>query len=64
MAKNKGPRTLITLECVECRLNAEKNRNGVSRYLSSKNRRNSPEKLELAKYCAYCKKHTLHKEIK
>lgn len=64
MAKNKGPRILITLECVNCRLNTEKRRSGVSRYLSSKNRKNSPEKLELSKYCSYCKKHTLHKEIK
>lgn len=64
MAKSKGPRALITLECIECRINAEKRHSGVSRYLSSKNRRTSPEKLELSKYCSFCKKHTLHKEIK
>jgi large subunit ribosomal protein L33 len=64
MAKSKGPRILITLECTECRLNKEKRTAGVSRYLSTKNRRNTPEKLEIAKYCPYCNKHTVHKEIK
>jgi large subunit ribosomal protein L33 len=64
MAKNKGPRVLITLECTECRENTEKRSSGVSRYLSSKNRRNTPEKLEISKFCRYCNKHTVHKEIK
>ncbi len=64
MAKNKGPRILVTLECTECRLNKEKRAAGVSRYLSTKNRRNTPEKLEISKYCPYCNKHTAHKEIK
>lgn len=65
MAKNKGTRILITLECIECRLNNnDKRSNGVSRYLTKKNRRNNPERLELKKYCPYCDKHTLHKEIK
>lgn len=64
MAKNKGPRIIITLECTECRKNTNKRSNGVSRYLSTKNRRNTPEKLELLKYCSYCNKHTIHKETK
>jgi large subunit ribosomal protein L33 len=64
MAKNKGPRILITLECTECRLSKDKRNIGISRYLTTKNRRNTPEKLELVKFCAYCNKHTLHKEIK
>jgi len=64
MAKNKGPRIVITLECSECRKNEVKRSPGVSRYLSSKNRRNTPEKLELLKYCRYCNKRTVHKEIK
>lgn len=61
MAKNKGPRIVITLECTECRKNTNP---GVSRYLTSKNRRNTPEKLELLKFCKYCNKHTPHKETK
>jgi large subunit ribosomal protein L33 len=64
MSKKKGPRVSITLECTLCRENTNKRSNGVSRYLSSKNRRNNPEKLELSKYCPYCNIHTIHKEIK
>ena len=64
MAKNKGSRILITLECVECRINTNKRSLGVSRYTSEKNRRNTPERLELKKYCSKCNKHLIHKEIK
>lgn len=42
MAKNKGTRILITLECTECRSNANKRSAGVSRYSTQKNRRNNP----------------------
>ncbi len=64
MVKNKGPRIIVTIECTECRKQGEKRSNGVSRYVSSKNRRNTPEKLEIAKHCRYCNKHTIHKETK
>jgi len=64
MAKNKGPRIRCTLECTECRENNNKRSEGVSRYLTAKNRRNTPDKIELLKFCRYCNKHTLHKEIK
>ena len=64
MAKSKGPRIVITLVCTECRQNQYKRSSGVSRYLSSKNRRNTPEKLEISKYCKHCNKHTIHKETK
>ena len=64
MAKSKGPRIIITLECIECRKNENKRSMGVSRYLTSKNRRNTPDKLQILKYCRYCNKHTLHKETK
>lgn len=64
MAKNKGTRILITLECQECRSNVAKNSPGVSRYSTTKNRRNNPERLELKKYCPHCNQPTLHKEIK
>jgi len=36
MAKNKGTRILITLECTECRSNENKRSAGVSRYISQK----------------------------
>ena len=64
MAKNKGSRILITLECTECRSNLNKRSDGVSRYHTQKNRRNNPERLELKKYCSNCNRTTLHKEIK
>ncbi len=64
MAKNKGTRILITLEWTECRSNLNKRYIGVSRYHTQKNRRNNPERLELKKYCQYCNKPTIHKEIK
>ena len=64
MARNKGTRILITLECTECRLNLDKRSSGVSRYDTQKNRRNNPERIELKKYCPNCNKTTIHKEIK
>nr|BDA97212.1 ribosomal protein L33 [Cryptomonas borealis] len=56
MAKNKGPRIVITLEC--------KTKEGVFRYTTTKNRRNTPNRLELKKYCPFSKKHAVFKEIK
>ena len=64
MAKRKGTRILITLECTECYLNLNKRSKGVSRYSTQKNRRNNPERLELKKYCPHCNKSTIHKETK
>ena len=29
-----------------------------------KNKKNDPDRLEMNKYCKFCKKHTLHKETK
>ncbi len=48
-------RTRITLACSEC-----KQRN----YDTMKEKKNTPDRLELNKYCRFCKKHTLHKETK
>ena len=50
-----GQRNKITLACTEC-----KNRN----YDTMKNKKNNAERIELQKYCRFCKKHTLHKETK
>jgi len=50
-----GQRIIISLECSEC-----KRRN----YSTKKNRRNSPEKLTLKKYCRFCRKAQDHKETK
>ena len=51
----RGNRTIISLECGQC-----KNRN----YTTSKNKRKSQDKLELSKFCPFCRKHTDHKEGK
>lgn len=48
-------RTRITLACTEC-----KQRN----YDDYKNKQNTTERIELKKYCPFCKKHTVHKETK
>lgn len=53
--KRVNMRTKITLECTEC-----KQRN----YDSMKEKKNTPERVELKKYCRFCKKHTVHKETK
>ena len=33
-------------------------------YTTDKNKKNTPDKLELNKYCPFCKKHTVHRETK
>ena len=48
-------RTAITLACTDC-----KQRN----YQTNKNKKNDPDRIELSKYCKFCKKQTLHKETK
>ena len=63
MAK-KGARLIITLECTECRTNTNKRTKGVSRYTTTKNRRNTTARLEIKKFCTHCNTHTIHKEIK
>ena len=60
----KGVRIIITVECTECRTNLSKRSQGVSRYTTTKNRRNTTSRLELKKFCTHCNKHTIHKEIK
>jgi large subunit ribosomal protein L33 len=48
-------RPKITLACQEC-----KNRN----YITRKNRRNDPDRLELKKYCPHDRRHTVHRETR
>ena len=48
-------RVKITLACTEC-----KQRN----YNTKKNKKNDPDRIEINKYCKFCRKHTLHKETK
>jgi large subunit ribosomal protein L33 len=60
MAK-KGNRVQVILECTE-----HKNSGlpGTSRYITTKNKKNTPERIELKKYNATMKRVTMHKEIK
>ncbi len=48
-------REQITLQCSAC-----KQRN----YNSTRNKKLKTERLEVNKYCKFCRKHTLHKEVK
>ena len=59
--KSKGNRVQVILECTEQK---ESGVPGMSRYITTKNRRNTPERLELKKYNPYLKRVTLHREIK
>ena len=54
MSKNEN-RVKITLVCSEC-----KQRN----YNTEKNKKNDPDRLEMKKFCPFCRKQTLHKESK
>jgi large subunit ribosomal protein L33 len=35
---------------------------GMSVYWTMKNKKNDPDRIELKKYCARCRKHAVHKE--
>ena len=48
-------REIITLQCGEC-----KERN----YSKTKNKKTMTGRLEIAKFCKRCRKHTSHKETK
>lgn len=48
-------RDKITLACTEC---------NQRNYDKKKNKKNDPDRLEMKKYCKFCKKHTVHKETK
>ena len=64
MAK-KGTRVVVTLECTEARTSSEPRRsNGISRYTTEKNKRNTTGRLELKKFNPHLNKMTIHKEIK
>nr|YP_009684099.1 50S ribosomal protein L33 [Lessonia spicata]YP_010990795.1 ribosomal protein L33 [Lessonia nigrescens]QDP13923.1 50S ribosomal protein L33 [Lessonia spicata]QWK42696.1 ribosomal protein L33 [Lessonia spicata]WOX59828.1 ribosomal protein L33 [Lessonia nigrescens] len=79
MAKNKGARIIITLRCTNCKktsntngkaginhiqgVTVKKNQKKID-YTTTKNRRNTPDRLELKKFCPNCNSHTQQKEIK
>ncbi|MCC7465901.1 MAG: 50S ribosomal protein L33 [Saprospiraceae bacterium] len=59
--KSKGNRIQVVLECTE-----HKNSGlpGTSRYITEKNRKNTPDRMELKKYNSIMRKYTVHREIK
>ena len=59
--KSKGNRIQVILECTEHKTSGVA---GTSRYITEKNRKNTPERIELKKFNATLKRYTLHKEIK
>ncbi|MCX8001952.1 MAG: 50S ribosomal protein L33 [Anoxybacillus mongoliensis] len=48
-------RVKVVLQCIET---------GNCNYITTKNKRNKPERIELKKYCPRLKRHTLHRETK
>ncbi len=60
MAK-KGNRVQVIMECTE---HKDSGMSGMSRYITTKNKRNTTERLELKKFNPVLKKYTIHKEIK
>ncbi len=59
--KSKGNRIQVILECTQ---HKDSGKPGTSRYVTQKNRKNTPERLELKKYNPILREYTLHKEIK
>jgi large subunit ribosomal protein L33 len=47
--------SIVTLACSKC-----KRRN----YSLTKNKKKHPDKLEVKKFCKFCRAHTIHKETK
>ncbi len=59
--KTKEARVQVILECTEMKASGLP---GTSRYVTTKNRKNTPDRLELKKYNPILKRYTIHKEIK
>jgi len=60
MAK-KGNRVQVILECTEHKTSGK---TGTSRYITTKNKKNTPDRMEIKKFNSILKKYTIHKEIK
>jgi len=58
---NKGNRVQVILECTE---HKESGMPGTSRYVTTKNKKNTPARIERRKYNPILKRVTLHREIK
>ena len=61
MATKSGSRIQVILECTE---HKKSGKPGTSRYITTKNKKNTPGRLEIKKFNPILKKMTIHKEIK
>lgn len=59
--KSKDARIQVIMECTEHKASGVP---GTSRYITTKNKKNTPERLELKKFNPILRKVTVHKEIK
>lgn len=59
--KSKDARIQVILECTEHKTTGMP---GTSRYITTKNKKNTPDRLEIKKYNPILRKYTIHKEIK
>ena len=59
--KSKGNRIQVILECTEHKASGVA---GTSRYITTKNKKNTPDRLEIKKFNPVLKRVTVHKEIK
>ncbi|WP_341653047.1 50S ribosomal protein L33 [Blattabacterium cuenoti] len=57
----RGNRIQVILECTE---QIKIGVSGCSRYVTTKNKKNTPKRIELKKYNPILRKYTIHKEIK
>ncbi len=48
-------RVNVALACVECKRRT---------YSTTKNKATHPERMELSKYCRFCRRHVTHRESK
>jgi large subunit ribosomal protein L33 len=48
-------RVNVTLACTDC-----KQRN----YITKKNKKNNPDRIEMKKFCKFCNSHTAHRETR
>ena len=54
------PREIVTIECTEAR----KEGRSPSRYVTTRNKKTQPEKIEIKKFNPALRRHTVHREIK
>ena len=59
--EKKGNRIQVILECTEHKTSGV---SGTSRYITTKNKKNTPDRLEIKKFNPILKRVTVHKEIK